>query len=282
MTNKKELVYMNGVLAPKEEAKVSVFDRGFLYGDGVFETIRIYAGKPFMIDEHITRLLNGLKTVRFKKLPSGLKVHSEKVIEANGIGNGVLRIEVTRGEASDNVEPTVVITAKETVPYAEELYTKGFRTIISKVRKDHYSPICNIKSANFQVFLLAKYEAVDAGVDEAILLNHEGFIAEGSVSNVFILKAGRLITPSIESGILPGITRKVVIEIAQKMGLKVEERGILPEELYSADEAFLTNSLMEVMPLVDVDKKPIGDGLPGKTTLNIHKSYKEMVREFSL
>lgn len=275
-------VYLKGSLVPKEDAKVSVFDRGFLYGDGVFETVRIYDGRPFMIDEHITRLLNGLKTVRFKKLPSGLKVHSEKVIEANGVGNGVLRIEVTRGEALDNVEPTVVITAKDTVPYAEELYAKGFRSIISRVRKDNYSPICNIKSANFQVFLLAKYEAVDAAVDEAILLNHEGYVAEGSVSNVFILKAGRLITPSIESGILPGVTRKVVIEIAHKIEFEVEERRILPEELYSADEAFITNSLMEVMPLVEVDKKPVRDGLPGKITSTIHKEYKEAVKKFIL
>lgn len=274
---KEEVVFINGSMVPKEDAKVSVFDRGFLYGDGVFETVRIYDGKPFMIDEHVTRLLQGLKTVRFQKLPAGLKVHSEKVIEANSVKNGVMRIEVTRGEMPTN-ESTVVITARETIPYAEELYNKGFRAIISRIRKDHRSPICNIKSANFLIFILAKDEAADAGVDEAILLNNEGFIAEGSVSNLFILKGDNLFTPSLESGILPGITRQVVIKVSEEMGLKVKELKIRPEELYDADEAFLTNSLMEVMPLVEVDKRPVGNGLPGKVTMKLRKRYQTLLQ----
>lgn len=273
---KKEFVYLNGSLVSKEDAKVSVFDRGFLYGDGVFETVRIYNGRPFMIDEHITRLLNGLKTLRFKKLPAGLKVHSEKVIDANRVKNGILRIEVTRGESPADSDPTLVITAREAVPYAEELYNKGFKAIISSRRKDHRSPICNIKSANFLVLLLAKEEAMNYGADEAILLNYDGFVAEGSVSNLFILKDDKIITSSIKSGILPGITRRAVIETAKKMGLKVEEREVRPEELYSADEAFLTNSLMEIMPLVEIDKRPVGNGLPGKMTMELRKRYQSL------
>lgn len=278
-------IYLNGSLVPKEEAKVSVFDRGFLYGDGAFETVRIYDGKPFMIDEHITRLLNGLKALRFQKLPAGLKVYALKLIEANKVLNGVLRIAVTRGELTSGIdpsackEPTVVITAREGMPYNEGLYEKGFKAIIPSVRKDSRSPLCKVKSANFLTHILAKGEATDAGVDEAIMLNYEGFLTETTVSNIFLLKGNTLLTPSEESGILPGITRKVVLEMAEKMGLNAGEREIRPEEIYNADEAFLTNSLMEVMPLVEVDKKAIGNGLPGKITREVRKNYQKLVRE---
>lgn len=278
-------IYLNGSLVPKEEAKVSVFDRGFLYGDSVFETIRIYDGKPFLIDEHITRLLNGLKALRFQKLPAGLKVHSEKVIEANKVKNGVLRIAVTRGELTSGIapsackEPTVVITAREGMPYNEGLYERGFKAIIPSVRKDSRSPLCKVKSANFLTHILAKGEATDAGVDEAVMLNYDGLVTEATVSNIFLVKGKTLFTPSLESGILPGVTRKVVLEMAEKMGLEVAECEIRPEELYGADEAFLTNSLMEVMPLVEVDKRLIGNGLPGDVTKEIHKNYQKLVRE---
>lgn len=279
------VVFINGSLAPKEEAKVSVFDRGFLYGDGAFETIRIYDGIPFMIDEHITRLLNGLKALRFQRLPAGLKVYALKLIEANKVKNGVLRITVTRGELTSGIdpsvskEPTVVITAKEGIPYREETYSKGFRAIIANIRKDQYSPLCRVKSANFLTHILAKGEATDAGVDDAVMLNYEGFVTEATVSNLFLLKDGTLLTPSVESGILPGITRKAVAEIAGKMGLEAEEREISPEEIYSSDEAFLTNSLMEVMPLVEVDKRTIGNGLPGSITREVHRNYKQLARQ---
>lgn len=278
-------VFINGSLVPKEEAKVSVFDRGFLYGDSVFETIRIYDGKPFMIDEHITRLLNGLKALRFQKLPAGLKVYALKLIEANKVVNGVLRIAVTRGELTSGIdpsackEPTVVITAREGMPYNEGLYEKGFKAIIPSVRKDSRSPLFKVKSSNFLTHILAKGEATDAGADEAIMLNYEGFVTEATVSNIFLVKGDTLLTPSIESGILPGITRKVVMEIAEKMGLDVTEREIRPEELYTADEAFLTNSLMEVMPLGEVDKRTIGNGLPGGITAKIRMEYQKLVRK---
>lgn len=278
-------IYLNGSLVPKEEAKVSVFDRGFLYGDGAFETVRIYDGKPFMIDEHITRLLNGLKALRFQKLPAGLKVYALKLIEANKVKNGVLRIAVTRGELTAGIdpsackEPTVVISAKEGMPYNEGLYERGFKAIIPSVRKDSRSPLCKVKSANFLTHILAKAEASDAGVDEAIMLNYEGFLTEATVSNIFVVKGNALITPSVESGILPGITRKVVLEMAEKMGLEVAECEIRPAELYGADEAFLTNSLMEVMPLVEVDKKAIGNGLPGKITREVRKNYQQLVKK---
>ncbi|MDO8445743.1 MAG: aminodeoxychorismate lyase [Deltaproteobacteria bacterium] len=278
-------VFINGSLVPKEEAKVSVFDRGFLYGDGAFETVRIYDGIPFMIDEHITRLLNGLKTLRFQKLPAGLKVYALKIIETNKANNGVLRIAVTRGEVTSGIdpsackEPTVVIGAKEGVPYNDEAYSRGFRAIVAKIRKDQNSPLCRVKSANFLTHILAKGEATDAGVDEAIMLNYDGFVTEATVSNIFLLKGNALFTPSVESGILPGITRKVVLEMAEKMGLEVSEFEIRPEEIYNADEAFLTNSLMEVMPLVEVDKRLIGNGLPGDVTKEIRKNYQKLVRE---
>lgn len=278
-----EIIFLNGALVPKEEATVSVFDRGFLYGDSIFETVRIYDGRPFMIDEHITRLLQGLITVRFAKLPAGLKVNSLKVIEANRVENGILRISVTRGELisgidpSQSKEPTVVINARETVPYPEDLYLRGYRAIITAIRKDRDSPLCKVKSGNFLAHILAKADAADAGVEESIMPNHEGSLTEATVSNLFIVKGDGIATPSVESGILPGITRKAVMDLSKEMGCNVDEREIRPEELYDANEAFLTNSLMEVMPLVEVDKRPIGDGLPGKTTADIQKRYRQLV-----
>ncbi len=272
-------VCINGELVPKDKAMVSVFDRGFLYGDGVFETLRIYNGIPFMLDEHMERLIAGLKTLRFQKLPAGIKVHASRVIEANKISNGILRIAVTRGELTSGIdpsackEPTVVITTREGIPYKDEEYSSGFRAIVAKIRKDQNSPLCRIKSANFLTHILAKGEAADASVDEALILNYEGFLTEATVSNLFLLKGNTLLTPSVESGILPGVTRRVVIEIAGKMGLEVKQRKIRYDELYSADEAFLTNSLMEVMPLVEVDKRLVGNSLPGKTTMEIRKRY---------
>ncbi|MBI4745676.1 MAG: aminotransferase class IV [Deltaproteobacteria bacterium] len=278
---RKKYVCVNGEIVPKDKALVSVLDRGFLYGDGVFETVRIYNGIPFMLDEHTERLIAGLKTLRFQKLPAGIKIHASKVIEANKISNGILRIAVTRGEVVAGIdplpckEPTVVIAAKEGIPYPEELYLKGFRAVVANIKKDRNSPLCRVKSANFLTHILAKGEALDASADEALMLNYEGFLTEATVSNLFLLKGNTLLTPSVESGILPGITRQVVIELTGQMGLEVKQREIRQEELYSADEAFLTNSLMEVMPLVEVDKRPVGNSLPGKTTLEIRKRYRQ-------
>jgi branched-chain amino acid aminotransferase group I len=276
-------VCINGEMVPKDKALVSVFDRGFLYGDGVFETLRIYNGIPFMLDEHMERLIAGLKTLRFQKLPAGIKVYASRVIEANKISNGILRITVTRGEVVAGIdplacmEPTVVITATEGVPYPEESYLKGFRAVIANIKKDRNSPLCRVKSANFLTHILAKGEAADAGVDEALMLNYEGFLTEATVSNIFLVKGDTLLTPSLESGILPGVTRQVVIEIAGKIGLEVKQRELRHEELSSADEAFLTNSLMEVMPLVEVDKRPVGNNLPGKRTMEVREGYRQLV-----
>lgn len=278
-------VCINGEMVPKDKAVVSVFDRGFLYGDGVFETLRIYNGIPFMLDEHMGRLIAGLKALRFQKLPAGIKVYASRVIEANKISNGILRITVTRGEVVAGIdplacmEPTVAITATEGVPYPEESYLKGFRAVIANIKKDRNSPLCRVKSANFLTHILAKGEAVDAGVDEALMLNYEGFLTEATVSNLFLLKGNSLLTPSLESGILPGVTRRVVIDLTGQMGLEVKQREIRHEELYSADEAFLTNSLMEIMPLIEIDGQAISNGRPGKITARLHKKYVELVKE---
>jgi len=278
-------VCINGEMVPKDKAMVSVFDRGFLYGDGVFETVRIYNGIPFMLDEHMERLIAGLKTLHFQKLPAGIKVYASRVIEANKISNGILRIAVTRGEVVAGIgplpcnEPTIVITATEGTPYPEELYSKGFKAIIANIRKDQNSPLCRVKSANFLTHILAKGEAADAGVDEALMLNYEGFLTEATVSNLFLVKGNSLLTPSVESGILPGVTRRVVIEIAGKMGLEVKQREIRHEELFEANEAFLTNSLLEVMPLIEVDRQAISNGLPGKITAGLRKKYIDLVKK---
>lgn len=278
-------VCINGKMISKARANISVFDRGFLYGDGVFETIRIYNSIPFMLDKHMERLIAGLKTLRFQKLPAGIKVHASRIIEANKISNGILRIAVTRGELTSGIDPlacekpTVVITTKDGIPYNDEVYSRGFRAIVAKIRKDQNSPLCRIKSANFLTHILAKGEASDAGVDDAIMLNYDGLVTEATVSNIFLVKGDTLLTPSLESGILPGVTRQVVIEIAGKIGLEVKQRELRHEELSSADEAFLTNSLMEVMPLIEINGQAISSGRPGKITAWLHKKYVELVKE---
>lgn len=281
---RQDSVCINGEIVTKDKAMVSVFDRGFLYGDGVFETVRIYNGIPFMLDEHMERLIAGLKTLRFQKLPAGIKVYASRVIDANKVGNGILRIAVTRGEVEAGIdplackEPTVVITAKEGIPYNDELYSRGFRAIVAKIRKDQNSPLCRVKSANFLTHILARGEATDAGVDEAVMLNYEGSLTEGTVSNLFLVKGNTIFTPSVESGILPGVTRRAIIELSREIGFKVEEGEIRPEELLVAEEAFLTNSLLEIMPLIEVDRQAVSDGLPGKITAALHKNYVELVK----
>ncbi len=280
-----ETIYINGRLLPRREAKVSVLDRGFLYGEGLFETMRVYGGRVFRLREHLERISSSssILGIPFKLDMDGLKRGVEETVEANGLKEGRVRLSLSRGEGYPELEPssspTLVILTNQGLSYEEELYRNGFKTIIVKIRANERSPLSRIKSMNFLPHLLAKMEAKSKGVDEGIVLNTEGFVAEGTSSNIFLVKDKSLITPSEECGILPGITRKAILELSPKLGLSFYEKKFPPGEMMKADEAFLTNSLMEIMPLSSIDGTPIGDGRPGRITRKTHQAYRELVEK---
>lgn len=281
-----DLVYINGELISKEEAKISVFDHGFLYGDGLFETMRAYRKKIFRLEQHLQRLFLSLNYLKFP-IPfsfASLKEAIYKTIEANRLEDAYIRLNITRGEGATVPDPTtcktpnIIIITREYLPYAPSLYQKGYKGKVVRVRLSPHMPTVAMKTLNFLNHIIAKMEAKESGFNEGIMINTEGFLMEGTVSNVFMLREGLLFTPVKEVGLLPGITRQAVLEIAEAKGLKVKEAKITIKEFLEAEEAFLTNSLIEIMPLVEIDGHPMGKGIPGPLTQELIKSYKELVK----
>lgn len=286
-----ELVYVNGRLLPRDEAWISAADLGFLYGDGLFETMRVGAGRPLHLDEHLERLASGAAFLGIPCPPSGeLRRAMTAVIAANEVEEGSLRLTLTRGEGTGpdpvpGIKPTLVVSAKRGIPYREEQYMEGFRAKLVSLRRDQGSPLCRVKSLNFLPNLLARREAREAGCDEGLFLNLEGNLSEGAVSNLFLWEkvhrpsdrapTWRLVTPTEGSGLLPGIMRRVVMNVARRAGYDVMETDIPLTRLLDAQEAFLTNSLMEIMPLVAVDGREIGPGQPGPLTQQLMKLYRK-------
>ena len=284
----KTKVWLNSKLIDIDKAKISIFDRGFLYGDGVFETMRSYAGIVFKLDAHMSRLFKSLKALGIR--PPYSKKYLEaviaKLLKVNNLKSAYIRLAVTRGEGrfgisyKDKFSPNVVIVAKEFEGYPDWMIRQGLRTKAAGIRVNEYSPLSRIKSLNFLNYILARYEAKHDRFDEAILLNTKGYVAEGATSNIFLVKRKALITPSLETGVLPGVTRKVIIDIAKALKIKVKEKLVSRRELLNADELFLTNSLAEVLPVVSIDSKRIGRGSPGSVTKLLHISYqKRVIRE---
>jgi len=280
-------IWINNKIVDDKDAKVSVFDRGFLYGDGVFETMRSYNGVVFKLDEHLDRLFNSLKIVKIK-IPyskSLLKKQIYKLLKINRLNDAYIRITATRGTGAvglakiDCVIPTIVIIVKKFTPYSPKMYKNGVSAKIVNCRQNENSPVSRIKSISFLNYILARLEAKENGFDDAIMLNSKGAISEATISNVFLVKGKRLITPPLKSGILPGITRRIILKLAAKAGLKPKEEIVTPKAFYNADEVFLTNSLMEVMPVVKVDNRIIGKGNPGVFTRRIHLEYKKRTND---
>ncbi|MDO8525241.1 MAG: aminotransferase class IV [Candidatus Omnitrophota bacterium] len=267
------------------KTRISVYDRGFLYGDGLFETMRCYSGKVFKLDEHLSRLIRSARILSIK-IPyskAALERLIRRAIKLKHLKSAYVRLTVTRGEGAFNFkvkncpEPNVVIIVKRYVALPCEFYTGGIRAKISGIRQNEYSPLAGIKSLSFLNHILARIDAQDSGFDEAILMNTKGDVAEAATSNIFLVKRGALITPSPDSGILPGITRGVVIQIAAKLGIKVTARPVAPKEVTRADEVFLTNSSAEILPVVKVDRSKIGGGVPGEITKLLHAHYRKMI-----
>jgi len=286
---KRQKAWINGRFIDIDKAKVSVFDRGFLYGDGAFETMRGYAGIIFRLDKHLNRFFNSLKILRIRPLYN--KIYLKNIIyknlKANNLKNAYIRLSMTRGEGKFNMgykgafTPNVVVIAKEFEEYPAWMYRNGLSAkIVKGISRNERSVLANIKSLNFLTFILARLYAKEAGFDEAILINTRGRIAEAATSNIFLVKREKLVTPSLASGILPGITRGVIIEIAKRLKVRVTEKLVTRRELLDADEIFLTNSLAEVLPVTRVDSSKIGSGRVGDLTKLLRISYqKQVIRE---
>ena len=278
-----EIVYLNGSLIPRNEASVSVLDYGFLYGFGLFETMRAYGGRVFRLKKHLNRLARSAETLGIAIPVIDWEGAVMDTLRVNKLGDARIRITISTGEGgvvpdpTTCEKPTVLILASPYTPHSREVYEKGFKAIISSIRRNSQSPLSRLKSANYLESMLARQEARKAGADEAICLNEKGLLAEASMSNIFLVTNGILKTPGLESGILAGITRETVIEIASQSGIDTLEEDISLDELLRSEEAFLTNSLMEIMPLTEVAEKPIGCGRPGSLTQQLMTTYKELV-----
>lgn len=275
-------IWLDNKLVDEADAKISVFDHGVLYGDGVFEGIRIYSGRIFEFDAHIKRLYESASVIRLE-IPMSkdkLKKAVEETKEANGVVDGYIRLVVTRGVGTLGLNPficensVVFIIADNIQLYPEELYETGMKVISSTTVRNHpLSLPPQVKSLNYLNNIMAKIEALDNDVPEAIMYNHQGYVAEATGDNVFIVKEGVIYTPPISAGSLGGITRGVVIMLAGEENLEVVEKNLTRFDLYTCDEFFLTGTAAEVIGIIDIDGRVIGDGKPGPYTRLLRKKF---------
>ncbi len=280
-------IYINGTLYNKEDAKISVYDHGLLYGDGVFEGMRVYGGRVFRMDEHLMRLWNSAKAI-WLEIPGTLKDMARAVdetLKANGIVDGYVRLVVTRGagtlglDPNKTSDPQIIIITDSISLYPEEYYEHGLEIVTASTIRNHPAALSpRIKSLNYLNNILAKIEGLQAGCVEALMLNQKGEIAECTGDNIFLVSRGRLLTPPVDAGILEGVTRSVVIELAVEAGITVQEIPLTRHDVYIADECFLTGSAAEIIPVVKLDSRKIGDGKPGPVTLQLRERFHEVTR----
>ncbi len=275
-------VYIDGKYVEEKDAKVSVFDHGLLYGDGVFEGIRAYHGRVFKLKEHIDRLFCSAKAILLSipRTPAEVVAATVETCRRNKIRDGYIRLVVTRGPGTLGLnpnrckQPSVIIIADKIQLYPPELYEQGMAIVTVPTTRNLINAVNPaIKSLNYLNNILAKIEANNAGVEEAILLNAEGFVAECTGDNLFIVKGNQLLTPPLSAGALYGITRGVVIELARAAGLQVNEPNLTRYDLFNADECFLTGTGAELIPVVKIDGRVIGSGRPGPTTRMLVEKY---------
>ena len=283
-------VYINGKLYPKEDAKVSVFDHGLLYGDGVFEGIRCYNGSVFKLSEHIDRLYDSAEAIALEigLTKDALKNAVLDTLEANNLRDSYIRLVVTRGVGKLGLDPfncetpQLIIITDTIQLYSKELYEKGLDVIIVHTIRNHPDALSpTVKSMNYLNNILAKIECIKAGAAEGIMLNKDGYVAECTGDNIFIVKDNEILTPPVSAGILIGITRNVVIELAKEAGTTVREEQLTQEDLYNADECFLTGTAAEIIPVANIDGKKVSTGKPGKITLSLLKKYQELTSAHS-
>jgi len=280
-------VYINGTFYEQEDARISVFDHGLLYGDGVFEGLRSYGGKVFRLREHLDRLWESAKAIHLE-IPISLPEMTDAVNESlrvNEIDDGYVRLVVTRGvgtlglDPAQTSDPQVIIIADRITLYPEEFYTNGLKIVTVSTVRNHPAALSpRIKSLNYLNNILAKIEGKQAGCIEALMLNHKGEVAECTGDNIFLVRHGELLTPPREAGILDGVTRQAVIELAIESGLAVHEIPLTRHDVFIADECFLTGTAAEVIPVIEVDSRSIGDGTPGPITRDLIEKFHRLAR----
>lgn len=278
-----DVYYVNGQLVSHDEATVSVIDRGLLFGDGLFEIVRVYGGFPFQLNAHLQRLGWGARKIGFDLGVSldVLKQACTDTLAANELKEAVLRVVVTRGMLADinhvssTAKPTVTVTCDEFHGHPADLYDRGVEAVTVT---DGRSDLAMVQTLNFLPNLLARKEAEQKNAFEALLVTKKGFVMSGSHTNVFAVLDGMLLTPPIGERVPPGITREAVLNAAQKEGITVKEDAIMNEELHDAEEFFLTGTMCEVMPVISINGRPVGDGRPGHQTERLMKAYKLMTR----
>lgn len=281
-------IYINGQLLPQEDAKISVFDHGLLYGDGVFEGIRAYHGKVFTLDLHLDRLYDSATALALKipitKAEMGNAI--KETMAANGLTESYIRVVVTRGVGKLGLDPNkcatpqIIIITDTIELYSKALYERGLDIVTVSTIRNHFSALDpKIKSLNYLNNILAKIESLQAGAGEALMLNKDGYVAECAGDNIFIIKDKVLFTPPESAGILIGITRNVVMKLALEMGMQVKEQLMTKYDLYIAQECFLTGTAAEIIPVVKIDGRILGTGKPGKITLELLKKYRDLTKE---
>jgi len=278
------IVSVNGRLQTAAKARISIFDRGLLYGDGVFETLRIYDGRPFRFQEHWRRLQRSTRSIglRLPHPAAWFRRQIDTLLRANRLTNALVRLTLTRGVGPIGLEPpsaaapTIILFTRPFTGYPRLLYRRGLTVIIASIRRPPPSAApSDVKSLGYLVGILAKREAARQGADDAILLSMDGHLCEGTTSNLFFVRGGALYTPAPTTGLLKGITRQVVLELARSLRLPVRQGLFTPKQLWAADELFLTNTSYEIMPVVKVKRRRIGMGKPGPVTERLHRAFQQ-------
>jgi branched-chain amino acid aminotransferase len=281
-------VYIGGKLVDKEQAAISVYDHAFLYGDGVFEGIRVYGGKVFLLAEHIERLYESARAIRLEIPMSKVDLTAavNSTVAVNGLSEGYVRLVITRGagylglDPRKTANPQIIIIADTITLYPPETYQQGLKLVTASTIRNHPQALsARIKSLNYLNNILAKIEGIDGGCVEALMLNHKGEVAECTGDNIFIVHRGMLKTPPVDAGILEGITRNAVIRLARDAKIAVAETTLLRHDIYVADECFLTGTAAEVVPVTSLDGRPIGNGKPGPVTKDLLERFRKLTRQ---
>jgi len=279
-------VFFNGTFYKGSEIPAFMLDRGLFFGDGVFESMRCYEGKIPGLEHHLNRLMHGLNALKIRPAWNEKEL-SQKIfttVEAGAHKDSYLRVNVTRGAWLGSIppfgagEPSLMIVCRPFLDFKEALYEKGFQTLTLQTRRNETSPLCRIKSLNYLDNILGRMQALEKGMDEGIFLNTRGLLTEGTASNIFLIQNSRLITSPLEDGVLKGVTREIILEKAPDLNLNIEIRSIQPAEIFSADEAFLTNSSLGVIGWVASDGKTVGSGKPGSITKSLKSLYSKLLR----
>jgi len=267
-------IFLNGEIIDQDQ-HVDIFEPGFLFGWGVFETLRVYNKRPAFLAEHLARMQEGSRVIELEYPDIDYASKIQELLEKNGLDDAYCRITLFKKRKSTGV----TIYVSKFAYYTEEDYQRGFRAVVSQFRRDSQDPLLRVKGISYLANRLAWKKAQDAGKEEALLMNEEGYLSEGSRTNVFFIKDSVVFTPALECGMLPGITRAKVIEIIKNLQIELVEGKFDLKDLMGADEAFLTSSLMEVMPLVEVDGQRTGEAKPETLTLDILSEYRKYIQK---